>query len=228
MINDIRRTQIIHELNRMKLELDTCYDYLRELEEEKNIENNEYLERNGSIRGKRNHVQNILRNLRNRKSETPGVIVYLTSCGIIRQAFDNCKMTIQLLDSHRIKYRVEDLNIDIECGELLERKLGISKNSIFENLPIIFVNNKFLGTYKTLIELNDKRQLANILRRFQSIKFEMCELCQNRGYIICPNCHGSHRSSNNLRDLRCSNCDINGIIGCPNCKKDRNRNGKCG
>ncbi|KAK6018087.1 hypothetical protein OSTOST_16373 [Ostertagia ostertagi] len=78
------------------------------------------LTRQGSIRGRKLHVFNTIRMMRIKsqwqrdyiKEEMNKVVVYITTCGILRRVWERCRDTVELLKALKIKAEFRDLNID--------------------------------------------------------------------------------------------------------------------
>ncbi|CCD73785.1 Glutaredoxin domain-containing protein [Caenorhabditis elegans] len=232
-ISTERCLEMLKELHQMKLQLDSCSEIL------KNLNNctikSVMLKRNGSVRGRKNLVKKALLKLddRSKNAGNSGVIVYLTSCGVLRRSYDRCKNVTQLLEAFRVKYEIRDLNISnfhvAELAEKLKLNVEFQKDLIFDSLPLIYVDGYFLGNEKTIVELNDVKLLDNILGKYQNqAPSSVCSECGNRGYIVCRMCHGSRRrhqqnATSSVENpfglvLRCSSCDENGIARCEKCR----------
>ncbi|EGT44256.1 hypothetical protein CAEBREN_17350 [Caenorhabditis brenneri] len=225
-----RCLEMLRELHQMKLQLDSCSDILKDMNN--NTMRSVMLKRNGSVRGRKNLVKNALRKMEPKLQVTngnSGVVVYLTSCGVLRRSFDRCKAVTSLLEAFRVKFEVRDLNISMFHVEELAKKLKLNqefqRELIFDSLPLIYVDGYFLGNDKTLVELNDKKVLERILEKYKTSPARaICSDCGNRGYVVCRMCHGSRRhhvaTSSEIRFglvLRCSFCDENGISRCKKC-----------
>ncbi|CAL2035288.1 unnamed protein product [Caenorhabditis brenneri] len=225
-----RCLEMLRELHQMKLQLDSCSDILKDMNN--NTMRSVMLKRNGSVRGRKNLVKNALRKMEPKLQVTngnSGVVVYLTSCGVLRRSFDRCKAVTSLLEAFRVKFEVRDLNISMFHVEELAKKLKLNqefqRELIFDSLPLIYVDGYFLGNDKTLVELNDKKVLERILEKYKTSPTRaICSDCGNRGYVVCRMCHGSRRhhvaTSFEIRFglvLRCSFCDENGISRCKKC-----------
>ena len=112
---DIRA--MLLDLHRMRLELE------RELDQEQSL-----LTRDGSVRGRKLHVFNTIRRMRNKEqwkvrkemlgedrdhfqkdyiaAEQHKVVVYITSCGIHRRVWERCRDSVDLLKAHNIRVRL--------------------------------------------------------------------------------------------------------------------------
>ncbi|KAF1763248.1 hypothetical protein GCK72_011514 [Caenorhabditis remanei] len=226
-----RCLEMLRELHHMKLQLDSCSDILKDLNN--NTMRSVMLKRNGSVRGRKNLVKNALRKMEPKLMENNGgdcgVVVYLTSCGVLRRSYDRCKAVTSLLEAFRVKFEVRDLNISAfhvaELAEKLKLNEEFQRDLIFESLPLIYVDGYFLGNDKTIVELNDAKTLERILEKYKTTPtLAVCSECGNRGYVVCRVCHGSRRhhvaTSSEIRFgliLRCSFCDENGISRCQKC-----------
>ncbi|CAP33626.2 Protein CBG15114 [Caenorhabditis briggsae] len=220
-----RCLEMLRELHQMKLQLDSCSEILKDLNN--NTMRSVMLKRNGSVRGRKNLVKNALRKMEEASGKNSGVVVYLTSCGVLRRSFDRCKAVTSLLEAFRVKFEVRDLNINLfhvaELAEKLKLNQDFQKELIFDSLPLIYVDGYFLGNEKTIVELNDSKVLERILEKYKtSSANSKCSECGNRGYVVCRMCHGSrrHHVASEARFgliLRCSFCDENGISRCRKC-----------
>ncbi|ULT98622.1 hypothetical protein L3Y34_000175 [Caenorhabditis briggsae] len=81
-----RCLEMLRELHQMKLQLDSCSEILKDLNI--NTMRSVMLKRNGSVRGRKNLVKNALRKMEEASGKNSGVVVYLTSCGVLRRSFD--------------------------------------------------------------------------------------------------------------------------------------------
>ncbi|PIC40934.1 hypothetical protein B9Z55_008523 [Caenorhabditis nigoni] len=144
-----RCLEMLRELHQMKLQLDSCSDILKDLNN--NTMRSVMLKRNGSVRGRKNLVKNALRKMEEASGRNSGVVVYLTSCGVLRRSFDRCKAVTSLLEAFRVKFEVRDLNINLlhvaELAEKLKLNQDFQKELIFDSLPLIYVDGYFLGVH---------------------------------------------------------------------------------
>jgi glutaredoxin domain-containing cysteine-rich protein 1 len=207
------------DLRRMQLEIDRVLRLQADLT---------LIQRHGSVRGREFHVYNTLRRfqLRNQwkkdyiAEEDARVVIYCTSCGVVRETFERCRLALELLKSIGVRAEVRDLHISGQAlSELLDR-LGLGeeeRNFVNNALPLIYVNGHYFGNHNTLIELNDKAQLQNILAEFQGR--QKCTTCGDSGYTLCHACPGGKKSAKTFfnTNLRCAFCDENGIVPCRKC-----------
>uniref|UniRef100_A0A8R1EUR0 Uncharacterized protein n=1 Tax=Caenorhabditis japonica TaxID=281687 RepID=A0A8R1EUR0_CAEJA len=107
------------------------------------------MRRNGSVRGRKNLVKNALLKFKNAESPNSGVVVYLTSCGVLRKSFDKCRVVTQIFEAFRVKFEIRDLNICLSYVEELSEKSklkesgGYQKDLIFDSLPLVYVDGHF-------------------------------------------------------------------------------------
>uniref|UniRef100_A0A1I7WYN2 Glutaredoxin domain-containing protein n=1 Tax=Heterorhabditis bacteriophora TaxID=37862 RepID=A0A1I7WYN2_HETBA len=146
------------DMHRMRLELE------RSLDEEKTL-----LMREGSVRGRKLHVFNTIRMMWNKsqwkrdylQEEQNRVVVYITSCGILRRVWKRCRDTVDLLKALNIKAEFRDLNIDPSIFDELIDRMQLdqvtNRELIYESLPMVYVNGKYFGNDSTLIQENEKK-----------------------------------------------------------------------
>ncbi|CAD6197446.1 unnamed protein product [Caenorhabditis auriculariae] len=221
------RSEMLAALHRMRLELEASSS--DDVDDDSGL-----LERNGSVRGRRLHVLNVVRSMRLRmqlkrdyiKEETGLVVVYMTSCGILRSLWERCKEAVDLLQAHGIRTQIRDLNMDgALTQELLDRMQILQNNRdlVFASLPVIYVDGKYFGNGKTLLELNERKELKKYLEKFQGRG--RCSFCGGCGYVVCGKCDGGKRSRVTPCALRCAACDRNGITPCGYCRLSERANG---
>ncbi|XGW15401.1 hypothetical protein V3C99_001127 [Haemonchus contortus] len=212
---------ILLDLHRMRLELErsleTCDETL--------------LTRQGSVRGRKLHVFNTVRMMRIRsqwqrdytREEMNKVVVYITTCGILRRVWERCRDTVELLKAHKIKAEFRDLNIHPSYVEELADRMRLDKEDrelVYDSLPMVYVNGKYFGNDATLIQENENKNLVEILRDFQGR--QECNMCHGSGYTVCPFCRGGKKAKETFRvRLRCARCDRNGIAPCQNCNNPK-------
>ncbi|CAB3402770.1 unnamed protein product [Caenorhabditis bovis] len=228
-----RREEILKQLHFMQLQLESYSNICYAITSNTINVRKKFVERNGSIRGRRNLVKNTVRTMTQKMAvestfiipEEGKVVVYLTTCGILRKAFEKCRIATNLLEAFRIKFEIRDLNISSEYVDELIERLQIpqkSRNLVFDCLPSIYINGYYFGNEATLEELNDKKLLTKVLENCQRTS-STCSECGGRGYVVCRICHGSrrhHHSTSSIvfgLQLRCSFCDVNGITRCASC-----------
>uniref|UniRef100_A0A914E3J4 Glutaredoxin domain-containing protein n=1 Tax=Acrobeloides nanus TaxID=290746 RepID=A0A914E3J4_9BILA len=131
----------------MKIEIDRVLDSLSD---------SALIQRNGSIKGRRFHVQNTLRKMQLRNQwkknyiaeEESKVVVYTTSCGIIRKTWERCRNTVELLKALGIRAEVRDLNIRSEFVDEILDRMGLSEEErdfIHMSLPLVYVDGNYFG-----------------------------------------------------------------------------------
>ncbi|KJH53023.1 hypothetical protein DICVIV_00708 [Dictyocaulus viviparus] len=187
------------------------------------------ISRHGSVRGRRLHVFNTIRMIRIKnqwqkdyiKEETNKVVVYITSCGILRNVWERCRDTVELLKALKIKAEFRDLNIDPSFGDELADRMRLEKKDrklLYDSLPMVYVNGEYFGNDFTLFQENEQKNLVEILRDFQGR--QDCDSCQGSGYTVCTFCRGGKKAKKTFRvQLRCTRCDRNGIAPCRSCKR---------
>ncbi|KAK0416625.1 hypothetical protein QR680_012595 [Steinernema hermaphroditum] len=186
------------------------------------------LSRNGSVRGRKLLVYNTLRKIRLRNrwkkdyvaEEDGKVVVYTTSCGIVRHTWERCRDTVELLRALNIRVEIRDLNLDARLLDELINRLALEpsdKDFVYGSLPLVYVNGKYFGNDSTLFECNEAGQLVQTLSTFKGRR--LCTFCGDSGYTLCAECHGGKKSLRIFqnRSLRCATCDENGIVPCRQC-----------
>ncbi|KAI1729830.1 glutaredoxin domain-containing cysteine-rich protein [Ditylenchus destructor] len=159
------------------------------------------IERNGSVRGRRFHVYNTLKRMKMRNQwkkdyiseEESKIVIYSTSCSIVRPVRERCQNAVELLKTLGIRAEIRDLNIDMDLLEEISDRLGLfeeDKHLIHTSLPLLYVNGSYFGNHLTLMELNEKGYLVEMLREFQGR--HKCDVCGDTGYHLCPTCRGAH------------------------------------
>ncbi|KAK6743936.1 hypothetical protein RB195_010933 [Necator americanus] len=208
---------IILDLHRMRLEL------------ERSLESSEeaLLTRHGSVRGRRMHVFNTIRMMRMKsqwkrdyiQEEKDRIVVYITTCGILRRIWERCRDTVELLKALRIKAEFRDLNIDPSFADELADRMRLDpcdRELVYDSLPTVYVNGKYFGNDATLFQENENKNLVGILHDFQGR--EDCSTCHGTGYTVCSLCRGGKKARETFRvRLRCAHCDRNGIAPCLSC-----------
>ncbi|KAK6026551.1 hypothetical protein OSTOST_07469 [Ostertagia ostertagi] len=185
----------------------------------------------GSIRGRKLHVFNTIRMMRIKsqwqrdyiKEEMNKVVVYITTCGILRRVWERCRDTVELLKALKIKAEFRDLNIDPSYADELADRMRLDKSDrelVYDGLPMVYVNGKYFGNDATLIQENENKNLVEILREFQGGKNVHADLALLT--TRCPFCRGGKKAKETFRvRLRCARCDRNGIAPCTSCTKPK-------
>ncbi|TKR77500.1 hypothetical protein L596_018462 [Steinernema carpocapsae] len=210
---------IEEDLHRMRLEIERFLDSQPPVA---------VLSRTGSVRGKKLHVYNTLRKFKLQNhwkkdyvaDESGKVVVYTTSCGIVRHTWERCRDTLELLRALNVRVEVRDLNLDGRMLNELINRLALDpsdKDFVYGSLPLVYVNGKYFGNDSTLFECNESGQLAQTLSTFKGRR--LCTSCGDSGYTLCVECHGGKKSLRIFqnRSLRCATCDENGIVPCRRC-----------
>ncbi|KAK5975149.1 Glutaredoxin domain-containing protein, partial [Trichostrongylus colubriformis] len=146
MGRNIDLAAILLDLHRMRLELERSLDSSEET----------LLMRKGSIRGRKLHVFNTIRMMQIKsqwqrdyiKEEANKVVVYITTCGILRRVWERCRDTVELLKALKIKAEFRDLNIDPSYADELADRLRLNKSDrelVYDGLPMVYVNGKYFG-----------------------------------------------------------------------------------
>uniref|UniRef100_A0A7E4ZXV1 Glutaredoxin domain-containing protein n=1 Tax=Panagrellus redivivus TaxID=6233 RepID=A0A7E4ZXV1_PANRE len=211
--------RIESDLLRIKLEIERALD-----------ENNDYalIQRNGSVRGRKFHVFNTMRKMQLRSQwkknyiaeESAKVVIYTTSCGIVRKTYERCRDTVALLRAHGIIAELRDLNMNNELVDEIINRMGLhadERDFVLMSLPLVYVDGNYFGNHSTLIECNDAGELAKRLNDFKGR--QKCTTCGDLGYTLCSSCRGSKKSQRIFQNtnLRCAFCDENGIVPCKSC-----------
>ncbi|VDO25655.1 unnamed protein product [Haemonchus placei] len=121
------------------------------------------LTRQGSVRGRKLHVFNTVRMMRIRsqwqrdytREEMNKVVVYITTCGILRRVWERCRDTVELLKAHKIKAEFRDLNIHPSYVEELADRMRLDKEDrelVYDSLPMVYVNGKYFGVRSSFFE----------------------------------------------------------------------------
>lgn len=221
MGHELNLPAILLDLHRMRLEL------------ERSLESSEgaLLTRHGSIRGRRLHVFNTIRMMRIKaqwqrdyiQEEVNKVVVYITTCGILRRVWERCRDTVELLKALKIKAEFRDLNLDPSFADELADRMRLDKSDrelVYDGLPMVYVNGKYFGNDSTLIQENENKNLVEILRDFQGR--QECGTCLGSGYTVCSYCRGGKKARETFRvRLRCARCDRNGIAPCSTCSRPK-------
>ncbi|KIH69253.1 hypothetical protein ANCDUO_00407 [Ancylostoma duodenale] len=151
------------------------------------------------------------------------IVVYITTCGILRRVWERCRDTVELLKALRIKAEFRDLNIDPTFADELADRMRLhpsDRELVYDGLPMVYVNGKYFGNDATLFEENENKNLVDILRDFQGR--EDCGTCHGSGYTVCPYCRGGKKVRETFRvRLRCAHCDRNGIAPCQSCSPSK-------
>eukprot|EP00667_Euglena_gracilis_P024811 EG_transcript_28769 len=85
-------------------------------------------------------------------------VIYVTHIGGIRKVRDDCRRLKYLMDALKIRYN----EVDIAENKWLRSKL--QRDSGQDTLPLVFVGERFLGTYDNLAEWNDDGVLMQKLK----------------------------------------------------------------
>ncbi|VDP49150.1 unnamed protein product [Heligmosomoides polygyrus] len=199
MGHELNLPAILLDLHRMRLEL------------ERSLESSEgaLLTRHGSIRGRRLHVFNTIRMMRIKaqwqrdyiQEEVNKVVVYITTCGILRRVWERCRDTVELLKALKIKAEFRDLNLDPSFADELADRMRLDKSDrelVYDGLPMVYVNGKYFGGRQE------------------------CGTCLGSGYTVCSYCRGGKKARETFRvRLRCARCDRNGIAPCSTCSRPK-------
>ncbi|KAF0977497.1 hypothetical protein FDP41_003489 [Naegleria fowleri] len=88
------------------------------------------------------------------------LFVYISYISAIRSRSSKCKKLLQILDSNQVKYTVIDLGIVPEkINEMLKYNGGI------HDLPQVFVDTKFIGTFDDVEEWIEEERLLTELQQ---------------------------------------------------------------
>ncbi|PIO74733.1 glutaredoxin [Teladorsagia circumcincta] len=199
MVRNLDLAAILLDLHRMRLELERRFGDIEAVKK-------------GQSEGKMMNRDYI-------KEEMNKVVVYITTCGILRRVWERCRDTVELLKALKIKAEFRDLNLDPSYADELADRMRLDKSDrelVYDGLPMVYVNGKYFGNDATLIQENENKNLVEILREFQGR--QECSTCLGSGYTVCSYCRGGKKAKETFRvRLRCARCDRNGIAPCTSC-----------
>jgi len=205
--------------------------------------------RSGSVRGKRNNVRHNVNQFMSiikraniekadlvrdyEREEVNKCVVYVTSVGIVRKTFENCRKLKAILDQHFVDFDERDIFIDNNFKrELVDRLLrsggveGGAKGVLSGRLPVpvLFVHGKLVGGVDAVERLNECGHLTPLLSAFQTRTHaaDVCRGCGGSRHVPCAQCNGSRKShvlhfTSDWITLRCSHCSATGIQRCLLC-----------
>eukprot|EP01012_Entosiphon_sulcatum_P033026 TRINITY_DN41875_c0_g1_i1.p1 TRINITY_DN41875_c0_g1~~TRINITY_DN41875_c0_g1_i1.p1 ORF type:complete len:179 (+),score=53.40 TRINITY_DN41875_c0_g1_i1:51-539(+) len=84
--------------------------------------------------------------------------IYVTYVGGIRKVRDDCRRLKQLFDTLKIKYN----EIDVAENRWLRSKIATASG--MDTLPLVFIEEDYVGMYDDLEQLNDEGLLMEKLR----------------------------------------------------------------
>ncbi|ETN69118.1 hypothetical protein NECAME_15504 [Necator americanus] len=84
------------------------------------------------------------------QEEKDRIVVYITTCGILRRIWERCRDTVELLKALRIKAEFRDLNIDPSFADELADRMRLDpcdRELVYDSLPTVYVNGKYFGSH---------------------------------------------------------------------------------
>lgn len=143
------------------------------------------------------------------------VILYSTTLRGIRKTFENCNSVRFLLESFRAVFYERDISMHREFREELWKVLDCKKAIP----PRLFIKGRYIGGAEEVLCLHEQGKLK---RLFEGVPLDgtngPCEGCGGVRFIVCFNCHGSHKViGKDGQSNQCSKCNENGLIVCPLC-----------
>jgi len=184
----------------------------------------------GTVRGVKNRVRAGIQafveqdetNKNWKNIEEGRIIFYTTSMRIVRDTYERCVHTRQILQTHMVEYEERDVFMSRE--NQLELKQRIKCEEV--DVPQVFADGVHLGGASEIDEMNENSELRRIFQHFNKIAAHVmssCDGCGGYRYIPCASCHGSKKSLNRnhfteeFLTLRCIICDENGLVRCESC-----------
>jgi len=180
----------------------------------------------GTVRGVRNLVRTgiasflldqAVKDIRER--EQGRLVVYISSCGIIRGTRTRCSTVCKIFRNMMVRFEERDVFTSRENLQELMDRLGTPPPL---PLPLIFIHGQILGDAGEVEKLNESGELKNIVKEFKDPSGcrKVCSKCGGFSMVPCHICSGSKKSGHrNFSQviLRCTNCDAAGLVKCDMC-----------
>ena len=165
------------------------------------------------------HVQKIVESEKENEDKSfPGkLVVYTTSSVQVREAFGDCKLTLEILANKKVKF--EERDIFINPGYACELKERVHEDQVY--LPLIFLKGCLLGNCSKIIQLDQDGSLGEMLKEFKMDSLSECVQCGGKRFTLCLWCQGSKKGLlSKFGCLKCSVCNKNGLQPCFECNKE--------
>ena len=165
------------------------------------------------------HVQKVVESEKENEDRSfPGkLVVYTTSSLQAREAFGDCRLTLELLANQKAKFIERD--VFINPGYACELKERVSEDQIY--LPLVFLKGSLLGNCSRIIQLDQNGSLRELLREFKMDSLSECVQCGGKRFTLCLWCQGSKKGLlSKFGCLKCSVCNKNGLQPCFECNKE--------
>uniref|UniRef100_A0A914UJ04 Glutaredoxin domain-containing protein n=1 Tax=Plectus sambesii TaxID=2011161 RepID=A0A914UJ04_9BILA len=137
-----------------------------------------------------------------------------------------------MMENLNVRFDCRDLNLCPAYYDELHNRMGIpvlvtdsnnnrfDTNSVWNSLPMIFVDGEYFGDEQTLNLLNETGELKRIFQPHIVVNNRtVCNKCHGFRFRPCQVCRGGKRSPLRFANLqfRCVKCDDNGIVACQDC-----------
>lgn len=85
--------------------------------------------------------------------------------------------------------------------------------------PRLFIRGRYIGGAEEVLRLHEQGKFRQL---FEGVPIDEstgpCEGCAGFRFVVCFNCSGSHRiTEDNGLSRKCQDCNENGLIICPLC-----------
>ena len=165
------------------------------------------------------HVQKVVESEKENEDRSfPGkLVVYTTSSLQAREAFGDCKLTLEILANQKVKFIERD--VFINPGYACELKERVSDDQVY--LPLVFLKGNLLGNCSKIIQLDQNGNLRELLKEFKMDSLSECVQCGGKRFTLCLWCQGSKKGlPSKFGCLKCSVCNKNGLQPCFECNKE--------
>lgn len=142
------------------------------------------------------------------------IVLYFTSLRVVRRTFEDCRAVRSILRGFRVSIDERDLSMDSGFLTELQQILGQRKLT----LPRVFIGGRYVGGADEIRQLHETGELKKIVQGLPAVEPGVCDTCGGYCFILCDECHGSHKLYNDKTGFMCCiACNENGLIRCPSC-----------
>lgn len=145
------------------------------------------------------------------------IVLYFTTLRVVRSTFEDCKSVRSILRGFRVQVDERDLSMDSSFVNELQTILGVSQSKL--TLPRVFVGGRYIGGAEEIRQLHETGKLKKFVEGLTTADMEACDMCGGYRFILCNECHGSHKMYTEKAGgiKSCTVCNANGLVRYPCC-----------